>query len=202
MNLPLIRKAEYGILAIFSLIFIYYAFQALMIGDTFRFWAVLIPSLVLSLLPVLFEYAAHVRFPPGFKSVFSLALLLHVAGGISRFYWKFSPFYDKIAHVCSALALFLLIICCFIVLDHYGEAVRWRTVLISAIVITVVLMVTWEISEYLIDVIATTSYNGGIADSIGDTIANIIGILIGICIVRYYRNLIPAGKNLGYLLTL
>ena len=202
MDLPSIRKVEYVILGLFSLCFIYYAFQALMIGDTFRFMYVLIPSLLLSLLPIFFEYAMKIRFPPGFKSLFSLALLVHVAGGISRFYWKFSPFYDKIAHVVSALALFLLIISVFILLDYLETTVRWRTVLISTIMIVTVFMITWEISEYVIDVIATTSYNNGIIDSIGDIIANIIGILIGIVIIRYYRTLIPKGRTLGYLLTL
>ena len=121
MNVRGYRTIEYSILALFSLCFISYAFRALMIGDTFRFMVVLIPSLVLSLLPVLFEYAMNVKFPPGFKTVFSLALLIHVAGGIHRLYWEFSPFYDKIAHVVSALALFLLIVSFFIVLDYLGK---------------------------------------------------------------------------------
>ncbi|HNL85708.1 MAG TPA: hypothetical protein PKH71_00985, partial [Methanoregulaceae archaeon] len=131
-----------------------------------------------------------------------LALLVHVAGGISRFYWKFAPFYDKIAHVCSALALFLLIISVFALLDYHGTTLKWRTVLIGTIALVSILMIAWEVSEYVIDLIATTSYNNGIIDSIGDVIANIIGIIIGIFIVRYYRTLIPAGKNLGHLLTL
>ncbi len=202
MNLLVIRRVEYAILGLISLCFIYYAFQALSIGDTFRFIYVLIPSLVLSLLPILFEYAMKIRFPPGFKALFSLALLVHVAGGISRFYWKFAPFYDKLAHVCSALALFLLIISVFAVLDYQGTTVRWQTVLISTIVLVTVLMIAWEISEYVIDMIATTSYNNGIIDSIGDVIANIIGIIIGFFIIRYSRTLIPAGKTLGYILTL
>ena len=160
------------------------------------------PSLALSLLPVIFEFAMKVRFPPGFKSLFSLALLVHVAGGISRFYWKFAPFYDKIAHVCSALALFLLIISVFAFLDYYGTTLKWRTVLIGTVALVSILMIAWEISEYVIDLIATTSYNNGIIDSIGDVIANIIGITIGYSIVRYYRTLIPAGKTLGQLLAL
>ncbi len=202
MNLLVLRRVEYAILGLFSLCFIYYAFQALIIGDTFRFIYVLIPSLALSLLPVIFEFAMKVRFPPGFKSLFSLALLVHVAGGISRFYWKFAPFYDKIAHVCSALALFLLIISVFAFLDYYGTTLKWRTVLIGTVALVSILMIAWEISEYVIDLIATTSYNNGIIDSIGDVIANIIGITIGYSIVRYYRTLIPAGKTLGQLLAL
>ncbi len=202
MNLLIIRRVEYAILGFFSLCFIYYAFQSLIIGDTFRFIYVLIPSLALSLLPVIFEFAMKVRFPPGFKLLFSLALLVHVAGGISRFYWKFAPFYDKIAHVCSALALFLLIISVFSFLDYHGTTLKWRTVLITTVALVTVLMITWEISEYVIDVIATTSYNNGIIDSIGDVIANIIGIIIGFYIVRYYRTLIPDGKTLGSLFTL
>src|SRR5690606_28394305 len=100
------------------------------------------------------------------------------------------------------LALFLLIISVFAILDYQGTTLKWRTVLISTVALVTIFMITWEISEYVIDMIATTSYNNGIVDSIGDVIANIIGIIIGFFIIRYYRTLIPAGKNLGYILTL
>jgi hypothetical protein len=202
MDLQTVRKAEYVLLGIFTVIFLWYGLEALMIGDTFRFTVVLLPSLALSLLPIAFEYAMKVRFPPGVKALVSLALLLHVAGGISRFYWKFAPFYDKLAHVVSALALFLLVICCYVVLDHLGSAVRWRTILTYAVVFTTIFMVSWEISEYLIDVVANSSYNNGIVDSIGDLIANGIGIIVGILLARYYRSLVPPGKNPGYLLNM
>lgn len=202
MNLPEIRKAEYFIVGLIALVFLGYAVQALRIGDTFRFTAVLIPSLVISLLPVAFEYATRLRLPPGVKSLVSLALLLHVAGGISRLYWTFAPFYDKVAHVVSALALFLVLISFFVVLDYLEKPVSWRRALIGSLVVTAIFMVAWEVSEYLIDVMAKTSYNMGIVDTILDLIANCIGILIGIGIVRYYRRIIPAGKNPGYLLTM
>ncbi len=190
---------ETALYAVFTLFFLYYAVEAILIGDIHRLTIVLLPSLVLSLLPLAFEFAMRVKFPPGVKAIVSLALLLHVAGGISRFYWKFAPFYDKLAHVVSALALFLLIVCFFIFLDYFGYSLKWRNILSGAIIITVVFMVSWELSEYVIDLMAYTSYNNGIIDSIGDLIGDAIGIVIGWVVVRYYRNLIPPGEKPGYL---
>ncbi len=61
----------------------------------------------------------EVELIPGTKSLIALALLLHVAGGINRFSWLYSPFYDKLAHVISALALLLVVFCFFEFLDYY-----------------------------------------------------------------------------------
>ncbi len=202
MKPRMFRRLEYVTIGVFTFIFLVYGFWALSIGDIFRFYVVLLPALGVSLLPLAFEYAMKVTFPPGVKPLVSLALLLHVAGGIGRLYWVFAPFFDKVAHVISALALFLLIICFFSFLDYMGREISWRTVIIGALVITTVLMVSWEISEYLIDVMARSTYNNGIIDSIEDLIGDVIGIVIGIWIVRYYRGVIPSGKSPGYLFRL
>lgn len=196
MNL---RRIENLILALFVLIFVYYAVQALVIGDIFRFFVVLIPALVFSLLPLAVEYLGKITFPAGVKPLIALALLLHVAGGIDRFYWKFAPFYDKVAHVVSALALLLVIFTFFVALDYYGVHLKLRTVLIATIAITAVLSVAWEVTEYYIDVLARTSYNNGIGDTIGDLISDVIGVALALLVVRFYLSRIPDGKGIGEL---
>jgi hypothetical protein len=196
MNL---RRIENLILGLFVLIFIYYAVQALVIGDTFRFFAVLIPALIFSLLPLVIEYKAKITFPGGVKPLIALALLLHVAGGINRFYWKFAPYYDKFAHVISALALLLVIFTFFVGLDYYGITLKLRTVILATLAITVVFFVAWEVTEYYIDVLAKTSYNNGLDDTIGDLISDVIGVALGLVAIWYYRSKIPPGKGIRYL---
>lgn len=194
-----LRRIENLILGIFALIFIYYAVQALAIGDTFRFFVVLIPALIFSLLPLVIEYWAKITFPGGVKPLIALALLLHVAGGINRFYWKFAPYYDKVAHVVSALALLLVIFTFFVGLDYYGIKLKLSTVIIATVAITVVFFVAWEVTEYYIDVLARTSYNNGLEDTIGDLISDVIGVVLGLLVILYYRSMIPPGKSLRYL---
>jgi hypothetical protein len=185
-----------GLLALFLL---FYAGQAVIIGDINRLYMVLIPSLVISFLPLLFEYRFKVTLPAGTKSLVVLALLLHVAGGISRFYWKFAPFYDKVAHVVSSVALMMVIFSFFVALDYWGKHFRLKSVLIGSVLIMTVLMVSWEFAEYYIDVLVKSSYNNGMADTIGDLIANVIGIIFALLLIRWETKKIPDGAGIGYL---
>lgn len=194
------RTIEYSLLILFSLIFLLYAFQALLIGDTFRLFFVLIPAFILSLVPFLVEYKMEVELLPGTKSLIALALLLHVAGGINRFYWLYSPVYDKLAHVISALALLLVVFSFFEFLDYYEYHYPMKFVLGAVVLITAVFMVAWECAEYSIDLLVQSSYNNGLYDTIGDLIANLLGIGIGLLIIRYHILKIPPGKGISWLL--
>jgi hypothetical protein len=194
-----LRRIENLILAFFVLIFIYYAVQALVIGDIFRFFVVLIPALIFSLLSVVIEYWLKITLPGGVKALVALALLLHVAGGINRFYWIFAPYYDKVAHVVSAMGLFLVIFTFFVGLDYYGIRLKLRTVIVATLVITVIFFVAWEVTEFYIDVFAKTSYNNGMGDTIGDLISDVIGVALGLLVIAYYRSKIPPGKGIRYL---
>jgi hypothetical protein len=194
-----LRDFEYIILLFFELIFIGYAVQAVHIQDTTRFYVVLV-SMAILLLPIVFERWFLIRFPFGIKSVIGLALLLHMAGGINRYYWKYMPYYDKLAHVVSAIALGLLIFAFFLVLDYWEIHIRPPRILLGIFVLVLLFGFGWEIGEYYIDVLVQSSYNNGVVDSILDSISNIIGALIALLIARHYMKNIPAGKTPGYLL--
>ncbi len=187
------------VVGIIALCFIFYAGQAVIIGDTNRLYMVLVPSLIISLLPLLFENRLRVTLPAGTKSLVAFALLLHIAGGISRFYWKFAPYYDKCAHVVSSVALMMVIFSFFVALDYWGRHFKINSVLLGVVLITTVFMVSWEFAEYYIDVLVKSSYNNGIADTIGDLIANVIGIIIALLVIRRETKKIPPGKSIGYL---
>ena len=177
-----------------------YGIQAVIIGDTFRLVAVLVPSVILALIPVAAEKGLEIRFPAGVKSLVALSLLLHVAGGISRFYWKFAPFYDKVAHVVSAAAVVMLVFVLFIILDYYSIKVRKPVMLAAIILISVFFMVAWEAGEYFIDMLVKSSYNNGLEDTIGDLIADMIGLVIGLLVIRYNIGLLHENESLNMLL--
>jgi len=193
------RDLEYIIILLFEIIFIGYALQAVLIHDTTRFYVVLV-SMAILLLPILFERWLSIRFPFGIKSAIGLALLLHMAGGINRWYWKYMPYYDKLAHVVSAIALGLLIFAFFLVLDYWEIRIRPSRILAAIFVLVLLFGCGWEIGEYYIDLLVQSSYNNGVMDSILDCISNILGALVAMLIARYYLKNIPEGKTPGYLL--
>ena len=87
----------------------------------------------------------------------------------------------------------------FVALDYWGKHYKLKSVLIGSVLIMVVFMVTWEFAEYYIDVLVKSSYNNGMADTIGDLIANIIGIIIALLIIRCQTKKLPAGATIGSL---
>jgi hypothetical protein len=155
--------------------------------------------MVIALLPVLTEWGLSVRLPPGVKTVIALALLLHAAGGINRWYWKFAPYYDKLAHVVAALALGLAIFSIFLVLDTWGISVRPSRIVAWIIILVVLFGGLWEIGEYSIDLLVRSSYNNGVIDSILDTVSNLTGLLFAVIYSWWILKQVPVGETPGYL---
>jgi hypothetical protein len=193
------QQLEYAVLLAFEVIFLGFAVQAVLIEDTTRFYVVLI-SMALLLVPVLVEKKISITLPFGTKSAVALALFLHIAGGINRWYWKFMPYYDKLAHGVSALALGLLIFSFFLVLDYWEIRVRPSRILIWIFILVFLFGLSWEVGEYYIDVLVQSSYNNGIIDSILDMVSNTIGAVVVIAIAAHYLRSLPEGKTPGSLL--
>jgi len=151
--------------------------------------------------------------PFGLKMMVPFALFLHVSGGIMRRYWEV-PFFDKFAHVISAIALGLILFTMYQYLDYleyvkkrpfFKKRIRiFRTqgedALVGIFVILVIFGLAWEFSEYLIDIIYHTTYNFGLVDSITDFSGDIIGVLIVIYLGHRSMETIPPGEHLDYLL--
>jgi hypothetical protein len=190
--------AEYLIVVLFEIIFAVLAVQAVLIGDTTRFYFVFL-AMIIAVLPVIFEKIMGISLPPGVKSLVPFALFLHMAGGILRWYWIYQPWYDKFAHVISALAIALLIFAFFLVLDSYGTRVSTMNVLLGIFIITLVLGGIWEIGEKSFDIMLKSSYNNGLNDTIGDFIGNLIGTIIAVLVASWYLHTIPPGQTMGYL---
>ena len=193
------QQLEYAVLLAFEIIFLGFAVQAVLIEDTTRFYVVLI-SMVLLVVPVLFEKKISIILPFGTKSFIALALFLHIAGGINRWYWKFMPYYDKLAHGVSALALGLLIFSFFLVMDYWEIRVRPSRILLGMFILVFLFGLSWEVGEYYIDVLVQSSYNNGVTDSILDMVSNTIGSIVAIAIAVHYLRSLSEGKTPAFLL--
>ncbi len=192
--------AETTLVYLICVIFAGYGIQSVLIGDTFRLVAVLLPSVILTLIPVIAEKRLQIRFPAGVKSLVALALLLHVAGGISRFYWIFAPVYDKLAHVVSAAAVVMLVFVLFIILDYYNHRVNTPVMFVAIIVISVFFMLAWEVGEFYIDVLVRTSYNNGPLDTLLDLVSDMIGLIIGLLLIRHHTGSLSENESLNVIL--
>jgi hypothetical protein len=193
------QQLEYAVLIAFEIIFLGFAVQAVLIEDTTRFYVVLV-SMALLVVPVLFEKKVSILLPFGTKSTIALALFLHIAGGINRWYWKYMPYYDKLAHGVSALALGLLIFSFFLVMDYWEIRVRPSRILLGMFILVFLFGLSWEVGEYYIDVLVQSSYNNGVTDSILDMVSNTIGSIIAIAMAAHYLRSLPEGKTPGSLL--
>jgi hypothetical protein len=197
MHMP--KNLEYFVVALFECIFVALGIQALFIGDTTRFNFIFF-AMIIAILPVLFEKIMHFSLPFGVKSMVSLALFLHLAGGIMRWYWIYQPFYDKIAHFVSAFVIGLLVFVFFLVLDYYGYKLSSKKILLGIFVITIIFGGLWEIAERTLDIVLKSSYNNGMLDTIGDMIGNCLGILIAMLVANYYLRKVPQEENKSWLL--
>ncbi|MDD1706350.1 MAG: hypothetical protein LUQ12_04855 [Methanoregulaceae archaeon] len=193
------RVVEGYVLLFFELLFLGFAYQAVVIEDTTRFYVV-IASMLLILVPLLAEKKFAIRLPSGTKTMIAFALFIHVAGGINRWYWMFMPYYDKVAHIVSAIALGLVIFSFFLLLDYWEIRMRPSRIYAGMFLLVLVFGVSWEVGEYYIDVLVKSSYNNGITDSILDLISNTIGSLLAIAMAHHAIMRVPEGEPPSFLL--
>jgi VanZ family protein len=193
------RVNEGYLLLFFEIVFLGFAYQAVVIDDTTRLYVVAV-SMLLILVPLLFERKYAISLPAGTKTMIAFVLFLHVAGGINRWYWKFMPYYDKVAHVVSALALGLLIFSFFLLLDYWEIRIQPSRIYAGIFFFVLLFGLSWEIGEYYIDLLVKSSYNNGLTDSILDVISNTIGALFAIAMAHHALRQVPEGKTPSFLL--
>lgn len=188
------------ILLVFEVIFFGLVLWAIEIGDIPRAYAVIV-VMVISLVPLLVEKILHITLPFGVKSMIVLSLFLHVAGGIMRWYWSPTfPLFDKVAHFVSGMAVGLVIMVFFLLLDMWGVRYRKTTILIAIFLLMAFFGGIWKVVEVSNDVINHTIYNDGLSDIIGDNVAHTIGSLAAVVVAYLYFLSVPEGKSLHSLL--
>jgi len=207
------RTAELLVVALFEMMFFGFYVQATLIGDTGRTYFPM-GCFILTLIPFVFEWKYRISFPLGLKMIIPFALFLHAGGGIMRWYWTI-PFFDKITHVVSSVAVSLIAFVGFMFLDYRQRTkkrsvpqkefhlfLNWKNdVLFGIVVMSVIFGLFWEfVGEYLLDFMFHTTYNWGPVDTITDMMGNLIGVLIVLYIAQRSMDSIPSGRHLGDLL--
>jgi hypothetical protein len=163
----------------------YYATTALLLvvalagllirNDIFRArWAFI--AVALALLPALCEWITGIRFPWPMKFLLSLALLMHMAGGIFLFYFTLYPIYDKVCHLVAATGIAFLIIVFILVLGGVTGRDFRRVAVVACVFTTVIILgLAWEFAELRLDIRSGSTYFVNPYDSVFDLIFNIIG---------------------------
>jgi len=160
--------------AVLFLLFI--ALDGLLIrGDIFRArWGFV--ALTIALLPALAEYFFRIILPWPMMFLNTLALILHMAGGIFEFYFTLFPIYDKIAHLVSSMAIaFLFFVTIMILAGVTGKRISRPVIVISIFLAVMLVALLWEYMELYIDGMSKTTYFVTVDDSLMDTVFNLIG---------------------------
>jgi len=195
-----IKAMETTAVILMQVILIGYLVQAYLHQDMLRVLFVLL-TITLILIPFGIAWYLSIDLPTGTKAAIALALLIHSAGGIARYYWIYAPWYDKIAHSISGLALGLIIFSVFLILNLRGVEVRPTGMYLGIIILVFLLGAIWEIGELFIDSIFHSSYNLGHTDTVFDMLSNTFGSLLAVAYARHLILTIPDGEKLSVILT-
>lgn len=162
----------------------YYASVALLLFIAFSGWLIRqdlfrarwgFVAVALSLLPAVAEWVTGIRFPWPMKFLLTLALIMHMAGGIFLFYFTLYPIYDKFCHLVAAMSIALLVFVFILVLGGLtGRNFGRKTVIVSVFATVVLFGLMWEYAELFLDLSTGTNYFVNPYDSVFDMIFNII----------------------------
>jgi hypothetical protein len=194
------RTIENIIVVLFEIGFIGLAIHARNIDDIPRM-KIAIGSFFIPLIPYAVERLARISFPFGIKLMIPLAIFIHVAGGIMDWYWSpVFPLYDKLAHFISGMAVGLVMLAFFLILDEYGVRFKRTTVLIGIFLLVAFLGGIWKIGEVYFDIKLNAMFDEGLPDLIGDDICHTIGSIAAVIVAWLYFLTIPYGEGIKSLL--
>jgi hypothetical protein len=158
------------------LLLLFLALDGLIVrGDIFRArWGFV--ALAIALLPALAEYFFRIIFPWPMMFLNTLALILHMAGGIFGFYFTLFPIYDKVAHLVSSMAIaFLFFVTILVLAGATGKHISRPAIVISIFIAVMLVALVWEYMELYIDGMSMTTYFVTLNDSLLDMVFNLIG---------------------------
>lgn len=149
--------------------------SGIIIGDTYRAaWGFL--AVILAALPALIEARKGWTFPWFMKFLIGSTLIMHIGGGIFRWYFDYYPVYDKVAHLVASSTTGLMIFLLLLFLENNASLrLGKRGIILTIVLVNLVLGLTWEMVEYLIDANFLSTYFLGMNDSLLDFLFDILG---------------------------
>jgi len=134
----------------------------------------------LTFVPYVAAERLDIRFPWFVYFLIALSLTIHISGYVQGWYVTYYPYYDKIAHMVSAVSVALIGFLGVIFLDRY-----WRMNLTPLFIVGFTLAFgmalggIWEIYEFAVDQVLGGFLNGPMQNSLADTMWDMIADLVG-----------------------
>jgi hypothetical protein len=149
-------------------------------------------ALVVSLVPSILKRNYKIHLPVVLELLITVALLLHIGGGILEGY-SGVPGYDVITHFVSSFLVAFLAFVIIYILDKYWDGLMMDKYAMAFVVVlcTVAMGVIWEFNEWMTDVIFGTNEQWGYDDTIKDlfidSLAGIAMAIIGVQMIKQGR---------------
>lgn len=137
---------------------------------------------LLSMAPNIIERRFDIRIPLLLDLAITLAIFLHVGGGVLKMYWTI-PFYDTIGHFFTSALIAFIALTTIYLLDEYWSGLHTdiRGMIFVTIIFTMAVGVTWEIGEFGIDQFFGTHEQRDLYDTMTDLIVDTIaGVVVAV----------------------
>jgi hypothetical protein len=159
------------------------AVHAFIIGE-YRAMFTAILMFALTVVPYFIAGRMNIQLPWFVFFLIALALWFHTAGYIQGYYVTYYPYYDKIAHIVSGMAVALIGFLGVIFLDKYLKMTLQPVFIIFfTIIFGVALGAFWEMYEFLVDFFFGGSLAGPMQNSLNDTMLDMMFVFGGSIIV-------------------
>ena len=139
---------------------------------------------VLTLVPYWVAKKLDIEFPWFVYFLIALSLWFHTAGYIQGYYVTYYPYYDKVAHLASGIAVALVGFLGVVFIDRYWKMnLREHFIVGFTLILGLAMAASWEIYEFAIDTLFGGSLAGKMQVDNVDTMLDMITVLAGSIIV-------------------
>ena len=146
-------------------------------------------GLIVCFIPTILKRNYQIHLPIILEILITIALLLHIGGGLLEGYSEIT-YYDALTHfVSSFLVAFLAFVVIYILDEHWdGLEMDKYAMAFVVIIATVAMGVIWEFNEWITDLVFGTyeqwGYNDTIKDLFIDTLAGIVMAIVGVALIK------------------
>jgi hypothetical protein len=168
---------------LFQLLIALNGVYAFLIGDIQEMYTAFL-MFGLTVVPYVVAKEMKIHFPWFVFFLIALSLWFHTAGYVQGYYVLYYPYYDKIAHLVSGIAVALLGFLGVVFLDRYWKMNLTIPFIVGfTIIFAMALGGFWEIYEFLVDTFTGGSLAGPMQNSLEDTMLDMMFVLVGSVIV-------------------
>jgi len=146
-------------------------------------------GLVIVMIPTFVKRRYDIALPWVLELMITLALFIHVSGGVLGLYDAFVR-YDTLAHFVSSCLIALLAFTFIYILHVYWDGLHMDKYAMAFVVVitTMAMGVVWEVYEWVVDMLFGTTLQLGLWDTMKDLVMDTVGgIIIAIIGVQWIK---------------